>query len=94
VIVVDTSVIVAYMNAGDGHHAEVSSWLDDESDELVTTPLVIAEADHLVMTRGGSSAAERSASTSPPAPIWSSGGPMRSRPPPPSPTGTPTRTWG
>ena len=56
-IVVDTSVILAYMNSRDDRHAEVGTWLEDESDAFVTTPLVIAEADHLVATRGGSSAA-------------------------------------
>lgn len=56
-IVVDTSVIVAYMNAADADHTTVCAWLDDEPDELVTTPLVVAEADYLVMEWGGSSAA-------------------------------------
>ncbi len=56
-IVLDTSVVLAYMNSADAHHAEVSAWLEDEQDELVTTPLVIAEADHLVASRGGTSAA-------------------------------------
>lgn len=56
-IVVDTSVIVAYMNAADADHTRVCGWLDDEPDELVTTPLVVAETDYLVMTWGGSSAA-------------------------------------
>lgn len=56
-IVVDTSVVLAYVNSTDDHHAEVGTWLDDEQDELVTTPLVIAEADHLVAARGGPSAA-------------------------------------
>lgn len=45
------------MNAADDHHAAVSAWFDAESDEMVTTPLVVAEADHLVMTWGGPSAA-------------------------------------
>jgi predicted nucleic acid-binding protein len=52
VIVVDTSVIVAYMNSADGAHALVASWLDDADDDLVTTPLIVAEVDHLVGTRG------------------------------------------
>ncbi len=56
-IVVDTSVIVAYMNRADDHHAEVSAWLEEEGDELVTTPLVIGEADHVVSARGGPAAA-------------------------------------
>lgn len=52
-IIVDTSAILAYMNAADTHHAEVSAWLDGEQDELATTPLIVAEADHLVGARGG-----------------------------------------
>jgi len=57
VIVVDTSAILAYMNAADAHHGEVAVWLDGERDELITTPLIVAEADHLVSARGGASAA-------------------------------------
>jgi hypothetical protein len=56
VIVVDTSVIVAYMNSSDTHHTRVTTWLDAEDDELATTPLVIAEVDHLVAVRGGPAA--------------------------------------
>lgn len=56
-IVVDTSIIVAYMNAGDDHHRDVAEWLDELDDGLVTTPLIVAEADHLVGVRGGAAAA-------------------------------------
>jgi len=56
VIVVDTSIIVAYMNATDDHHDVVAGWIDQIDDDLVTTPLIVAEADHLVGSRGGSSA--------------------------------------
>jgi predicted nucleic acid-binding protein len=56
VIVVDTSAILAYMNSADAHHATVSAWLDAEQDELATTPLIIAEVDHMVATRGGAAA--------------------------------------
>jgi predicted nucleic acid-binding protein len=56
VIVVDTSVIVAYMNAADDHHDAVSAWLDDAEDDLATTPLIVAEVDHLVGVRGGRAA--------------------------------------
>lgn len=55
-IVVDTSVIVAYMNARDDHHESVCRWLDAVDDDLSTTPLILAEVDHLVGTRGGPSA--------------------------------------
>jgi uncharacterized protein len=53
VIVVDTSVIVAYMNSGDDDHAIVTTWIEAVDDDLATTPLVVAEVDHLVRTRGG-----------------------------------------
>jgi len=56
VILIDTSIIVAYMNATDRHHEEVARWVDQIDDDLVTTPLIVAEADHLVATRGGSRA--------------------------------------
>jgi len=56
VIVVDTSVIVAYMNAADDHHVVVAGWLDDLDDDLATTPLIVAEVDHLVGARGGPTA--------------------------------------
>jgi uncharacterized protein len=56
VIVVDTSIIVAYMNAADDYHATVAGWLDGADDDLATTPLIIAEVDHLVGARGGRTA--------------------------------------
>lgn len=55
-IVVDTSIAVAYMNAADEYHAIVAGWLDGADDDLVTTPLIIAEVDHLVGVRGGPAA--------------------------------------
>ena len=41
------------MNAADSHHAEVSAWMEVEEEELATTPLIVAETDHLVAARGG-----------------------------------------
>ena len=52
-IVVDTSIIVAYMNAGDDHHEAVAAWVGDTDDDLATTPLIVAEVDHLIAARGG-----------------------------------------
>jgi len=52
VIVIDTSIIVAYMNSADDHHEQVSAWLEDVDDDLATTPLIVAEVDHLIATRG------------------------------------------
>ncbi len=55
-IVIDTSVIVAYMNSADDHHQAASEWLESTDDDLATTPLVVAEVDHLVAARGGQAA--------------------------------------
>ena len=55
-IVVDTSIVVAYMNSADDHHSIVAGWLDDADEDLATTPLIIAEVDHLVGVRGGPTA--------------------------------------
>lgn len=55
-IIVDTSIVVAYMNAADDRHAAVAGWLDDADEDLATTPLIIAEVDHLVGARGGPTA--------------------------------------
>ena len=52
-IIVDTSAILAYMNSADDHHGAVRTWVDGLDDDLVTTPLILAEVDHLVATRGG-----------------------------------------
>jgi predicted nucleic acid-binding protein len=56
VIVVDTSVVVAFMNAADDNHATVAGWLEGLDDDLATTPLIVAEVDHLVGARGGRAA--------------------------------------
>ena len=51
-IVVDTSVIVAYMNSADDAHGLVAAWFDDVDDDLATTPLIVAEVAHLVGVLG------------------------------------------
>jgi predicted nucleic acid-binding protein len=58
VIVIDTSIIVAYMNSADDHHEQVSAWLEDVDYDLATTPLIVAEVDHLIGTRGTRAALE------------------------------------
>lgn len=52
-IVLDTSVVYALLDASDSRHRQALEWYDVLGEELVTTPLVLAEADHLAMTRGG-----------------------------------------
>ena len=56
-IVLDTSVAVAYMDARDDWHARVLDWFDRLETELVTTPLAMAEMDHIVRGAGGREAA-------------------------------------
>lgn len=52
-IVVDTSIVVAALNRGDDAHETVRDWLTVTREELVTTPLAVAEMDHLVSSYGG-----------------------------------------
>ncbi len=56
-IVLDTSVVLALMDARDDDHERVREWIEGVPDELCTTPLVLAELDHMVPRKGGSAAA-------------------------------------
>jgi uncharacterized protein len=56
-IVVDTSVVLAFMDRRDASHGPVREWMGAQERELVTTPLVLAELDHLVCRQGGADAA-------------------------------------
>jgi predicted nucleic acid-binding protein len=53
VIVLDTSVLYALIDAADAHHRRTADWYVRVDQELITTPLVLAEVDHLASTRGG-----------------------------------------
>jgi uncharacterized protein len=59
VIVVDTSIVVAAMNRRDDDHPTVAGWLETVEGALVTSPLALAEMDHLVTRLGGAAAAQR-----------------------------------
>jgi predicted nucleic acid-binding protein len=52
-IVLDTSVLYALIDTADTHHRMSVDWYADVDDELVTTPLVLAELDHLATARAG-----------------------------------------
>ena len=52
-----TSFIYALLDGRDSLHVPALSWYREQHDELVTTPLVLAEADHLAVTRAGAGAA-------------------------------------
>jgi uncharacterized protein len=56
-IVLDTSVAYALLDGADRRHAEAAQWYETVDDDLVTTPLVLAELDHLALTRAGMAAA-------------------------------------
>ena len=53
----DTSVVVAFMNRRDDDHERVAAWMGAIREDLVTTPLVVAEIEHLVSRGGGPDAA-------------------------------------
>ena len=53
----DTSVVVAFMNRRDDDHGRVVAWMETIGEDLFTTPLVVAEIDHLVSRAGGTDAA-------------------------------------
>jgi predicted nucleic acid-binding protein len=53
VIVIDSSAIIAALDARDRNHDAMRSWLETTEEDLVTTPLVIAEVDHVAGVRGG-----------------------------------------
>lgn len=52
-VVIDTSFVVELYNRRAPRWADVDRWNDLNEDELFTTPLAIAEMDHLVPRRGG-----------------------------------------
>jgi predicted nucleic acid-binding protein len=56
VIVLDTSVLYALLDARDDLHGQARAWYDTVDEELVTTPLVLAETDHLTGARAGARA--------------------------------------
>jgi predicted nucleic acid-binding protein len=55
-IVLDTGFVVALARRDDEHHLLACDWLAATDEDLVTTPLALAEMDHIVR-RGGAEAA-------------------------------------
>lgn len=52
-VVLDTGAVIAFMRAADEHHRTALGWFEINDEELVTTPLAVAEMDHIVARRGG-----------------------------------------
>lgn len=57
-IVLDTSVLYALLDGRDQQHGQAAAWYAACTDELATTPLVMAEVDHLAATRAGRAAVD------------------------------------
>jgi predicted nucleic acid-binding protein len=57
-VVLDTNVVVALYDAADPDHQVVADWIATVDEDLVATPLAVAEMDYLVAHRGGRRARE------------------------------------
>lgn len=57
-IVVDTSVVLALLNPRDDFHPRAAAFYASLDEELVTTPMAVAEMDYLVLRRAGRSGAD------------------------------------
>ena len=55
-MIVDTSALLAYFDAGEPQHDAVAAIIEGSRDPLIVSPFVIAELDYLVLTRHGSDA--------------------------------------
>lgn len=58
-VVLDTSVVVALAVADEPDHVAVRDWVMSQGEELVTTPLALAEIDHVVERRAGRAVADQ-----------------------------------
>jgi predicted nucleic acid-binding protein len=55
-VIVDTSFILAVVFEPDKDHTAALEWIDTADEELVTSPLTIAELDHMVPRYAGEKA--------------------------------------
>jgi predicted nucleic acid-binding protein len=55
-VIVDTSFILAVVFGPDNDHAAALEWINTVDEELVTSPLTIAELDHMVPRYAGEKA--------------------------------------
>ena len=51
-VVLDTSIVVALMRARDAEHERVRRFVETLDDDLVTSPLAVAEMDHIAAALG------------------------------------------
>lgn len=57
-IVVDSSVVYALLDRADVRHEQVAGWWRSADPHFATTPLILAEVDHLATARAGSAACD------------------------------------
>ncbi len=57
-VVVDTNVVLAVLDPRDEDHERAITWYDASDEDLVTTPLAVAEMEYLVAQRGGAGGTE------------------------------------
>lgn len=57
-VLIDTNVVLAALNARDEDHSRAVAWYEAVDEDLVTTPLIVAEMDYLVAQRGGRAGTE------------------------------------
>jgi len=55
-VVVDTSFILAVVLDPEDNHARAVEWINEVDEELVTSPLTLAELDHMVPKYAGEAA--------------------------------------
>jgi hypothetical protein len=53
VLIVDTSALIALFDESDRHHGNVISVVEADDGPFVVSPYVVAELDHLILTRRG-----------------------------------------
>ncbi|MGH3198735.1 MAG: PIN domain-containing protein [Streptosporangiaceae bacterium] len=52
-LVCDTSGLIAYFDASDAYHADISAAIDEDPGPFAVSPYVLAEVDYLLATRRG-----------------------------------------
>lgn len=52
-IMADTSALLAFVDRDTEEHGDVRSFIDDNSERLIVSPLVLAEIDYMIATRLG-----------------------------------------
>lgn len=57
-VVVDTSFVLALLRAGDVNHASARGWYETLDDDLITSPLTVAEMDYMLNRHAGPAAVE------------------------------------